>query len=55
MNVLAIRMILGAVGLGLALLAISRDDRRITWVAIGVLVLALGLRFLEPPGRRGRR
>lgn len=55
MNVLGIRLILGAIGLGLALLAIARDDRRITWVAIGVLVFALGLRFLEPPGQRGRR
>ncbi len=55
MNVLAVRMILGALGLGLALVAISRDDRRITWAAIGVLVLALGLRFLQPPGERGRR
>jgi hypothetical protein len=48
-------MILGALGLGLALLAITRDDRRITWVAIGVLVIALALRFLQPPGERGRR
>ncbi|HSE28217.1 MAG TPA: hypothetical protein VLA95_08300 [Gemmatimonadales bacterium] len=55
MNVLALRMILGAVGLGLALVAIARDDRRVTWLAIGVLVVALGLRFLQPPGDRRRR
>lgn len=52
MSVLAVRMILGAIGLGLALLAISRDDRRITWVAIAVLVVALALRLLQPPGGR---
>lgn len=55
MSVLAIRMLLGAVGLGLALLAISRDDRRITWAAIAVLLVALALRFLQPPGERRRR
>ena len=55
MSVLAIRMILGALGLGLALLAVARDDRRITWAAIGVLIVALAFRFLQPPGTRGRR
>ena len=55
MNVVYLRLILGAAGLGVALLAISRDDRRITWVAIGILVIALALRFLQPPGTRRRR
>ena len=55
MSVLALRMILGALGLGLAILAVARDDRRITWAAIGVLVLALALRYLRSPGTRGRR
>ena len=55
MNVVYFRLVLGAAGLAVALLAISRDDRRITWVAIGLLVIALALRFLQPPGTRGRR
>lgn len=55
MSVLAIRMLLGAMGLGLALLAVARDDRRITWAAVAVLIVALALRFLQPPGSRGRR
>lgn len=55
MSVLALRLILGAIGLGLALLAVARDDRRLTWAAIGVLIGALALRFLQPPGTRGRR
>ncbi len=52
MNPLAVRMILGVLGLGLALVAIARDDRRITWVAIGLLVLALAIRFYRPRGGR---
>ena len=38
------RLFLAGVGLLLALLAIGLDDRRLTWVAIGVLAAALVLR-----------
>ena len=38
-------------GIGLALVAIRLDDRRVAWAALGVLSVALVLRFLMPrPG-----
>lgn len=37
-------------GILLALVALWRDDKRITWVAIGVLAVAVVLRFVD---RRG--
>jgi hypothetical protein len=39
------RLALTAGGLGLALVGVLRDDRRITGVAIGLLIIALLLRF----------
>lgn len=43
-------MVIG-LGVVLALVAVRLDDRRITWVAIGVLGLAFALRFAGPrPG-----
>lgn len=40
------RLIAGLVGLGLAIVAIARDDKRIAWAAIVVLAVALVLRLL---------
>ncbi|MES2123202.1 MAG: hypothetical protein V4503_00800 [Gemmatimonadota bacterium] len=39
------------VGIALAVIALWRDDRRITWASIAVLGIALAMRFL---GSRGR-
>jgi hypothetical protein len=40
------RLIAGLVGLGLAIVAIARDDKRIAWAAIVVLAVALVLRLI---------
>jgi uncharacterized membrane protein YfcA len=36
------------VGIALALVAIRLDDRRVAWVALVVLAIALALRFASP-------
>lgn len=41
------RLIAAAVGILLSLVAIATDDRRITWLAIGALGVALVLRLLS--------
>lgn len=40
------RMILAAIGIIFALAALALNDRRFTWIAIGVLAAALVLRLL---------
>ncbi|MCA9761524.1 MAG: hypothetical protein KC544_00170 [Gemmatimonadetes bacterium] len=49
------RLFLAGVGLLLALLAIGLDDRRLTWVAIGVLAAALVLRVWARGEKRDAR
>jgi hypothetical protein len=45
------RWVVIVLGVALALVAIRLDDRRVAWVALGVLSLALLLRFATPrPG-----
>jgi hypothetical protein len=41
-----IRIIAGLAGLGLAIIAVARNDRRIAWAAIVVLAVALVLRLI---------
>jgi hypothetical protein len=41
-----LRVIAGLVGLGLAIVAIARDDKRIAWAGIVVLAVALVLRLI---------
>jgi len=43
-----LRMLLAAVGLGLSLGAIASDNQLVTYAAIGVLAVALALRFVTP-------
>ncbi|MGH7581824.1 MAG: hypothetical protein ACREL5_01205 [Gemmatimonadales bacterium] len=43
---IAWRIAVALLGIGVAILAIARNDRRIAWVAIGVLAVALLLRFI---------
>ncbi|MGH7523774.1 MAG: hypothetical protein ACREK8_05675 [Gemmatimonadales bacterium] len=40
-----IRLMVAFLGIALAIAAIARDDRRIAWVAMAVLAVALALRF----------
>jgi hypothetical protein len=40
------RVVAGLTGLGLAIIAVARDDKRIAWAAIVVLIIALILRLL---------
>lgn len=44
-----LRMATGLVGLGLAIVAVARNDKQIAWAAIVVLAIALVLRLI---GRR---
>lgn len=46
-----IRSRLAFVGIALAVIALWRDDRRITWASIAVLGVALALRFFTPRTR----
>ncbi|HET9065920.1 MAG TPA: hypothetical protein VFN22_08910 [Gemmatimonadales bacterium] len=39
------RAVVSGVGVVLAVLAIAADDTRLTWAAIGVLAVAVALRF----------
>ena len=39
------RLTVAFLGIALAIAAIARDDRRIAWIAMGVLAVALALRF----------
>ena len=48
----AIRIGVAFVGIALSLVAIARNDRRVAWIAIAVLAIALALRFVA---RRQRR
>lgn len=41
------RVVAGLAGLGLAIVAIARDDKRIAWAAIACLLVALVLRLIE--------
>lgn len=41
-----LRRIIGFVGVGLAVIAVARDDKRIAWAAIVVLVIALASRLV---------
>lgn len=43
-----LRWVVIVLGVALALVAIRLDDRRVAWVALGVLCLALVLRFAIP-------
>lgn len=45
-----VKLILALVGMGLAALGAIRDDRRISWVAIVLLAIALVMRLVL--GRR---
>lgn len=50
----AARLALGLLGFVLAVIGVTRDDRRIVWGAIVALIVALGLRLWDrrmPPGR----
>ena len=40
------RVIAGLAGLGLAIVAVARDDKRVAWAAIAVLAVALILRLI---------
>lgn len=55
MTLIRFRFVLSLIGLTMALVAVLAADRRITWAAIAVLVVAIGLRFVPggkiPPGR----
>jgi hypothetical protein len=48
----ALRLGLSLGGLVAAVLAISRDDRRIGWVAIGFLGASVGIRVVQAVLRR---
>lgn len=52
MKVQSVRIGLSASGLVLAVAAIALNDTRLTWAAIGVLVVAVALRLLA---RRAKR
>lgn len=41
-----LRVAAGLAGLGLAIVAVARDDKRIAWVAIALLLVALVLRLI---------
>jgi hypothetical protein len=41
-----LRFVTGLVGLGLAIIAVARDDKRIAWAAIVVLAIALVVRLV---------
>lgn len=41
-----LRVVAGLAGLGLAIIAVARGDKRIAWAAIVVLVIALALRLI---------
>ena len=47
MTKVGIRIGVALAGLILAIVAIARDDPRFTWLAIGVLAVALALRLLD--------
>jgi hypothetical protein len=47
-----LRLGLSLLGLGAAVLAIARDDRRIGWVAIGLLGASVGIRLVQAAIRR---
>jgi hypothetical protein len=49
MNRTRIRTAAAAVTVVLAVTAIARDDRRLTWIAIGAAVAVLLLRFVTRP------
>ncbi len=42
-----LRAVAAGVGVVLAVLAIAIDDSRLTWAAIGVLAVAVGMRFMR--------
>ena len=42
------KAVLAATGLGLGLAGMALDSRPLVWVAVGVLVAAFLLRFLQP-------
>lgn len=46
-----VRVAVIILGIALSLLALRLDDRRLTWVAIGVLAVALLLGFVTRPRR----
>jgi len=48
------RWVVIILGVALALVAIRLDDRRVAWVALVVLGLALALRFVMPRQRSGK-
>jgi nucleoside recognition membrane protein YjiH len=41
------RLVLSLIGVGLALVAIARNDKRIAWIAMMVLAVALAVRLSE--------
>lgn len=47
MNRANLRNVAVVLGVVLAILAIAIDDSRLTWTAIGVLAVAVGLRFVK--------
>ena len=47
MNVAQARFFISLFGMALALVAMLLKDRRVTWVAIAVLLVAFGLRFVN--------
>ncbi len=49
-----LRAVAAGVGVVLAVLAIAIDDKRLTWVAIGMLAVAVGLRFTRREKRETR-
>jgi hypothetical protein len=50
----AVRLGLGLVGIVLAIIGVTRDDRRIVWVAIAAMIVALALRLKDRRGRSTR-
>jgi hypothetical protein len=50
MTLVRFRFVLSLVGLTMALVAVLANDQRVTWAAIAVLAVALGLRFV-PGGK----
>ncbi len=50
MNLVRIRFVLSLVGLAMGGFAVLTKDRLVTWVAIAVLAVAFGMRFV-PGGR----
>ncbi len=49
-----VRLGLGLAGIVLAIIGVTRDDRRIVWVAIVALIVALALRLMDRRDRSTR-